>query len=52
MSELDAVWVFNGANSTFSAGVFQSKSQADEWIAKHKVTGCLTQYPLGIGIYD
>ena len=46
------VWVFNGNGGVFPGGVFSKKETADAWIAKHKLSGTLTQYPVDEGIYD
>ena len=47
------IWVFNreGPNK-FPGGVFSDKSLADEWIARNKLTGVLTAYPLNQGCLD
>ena len=52
MSDLSTVWVFSGTGSRFSSGVFADKNIAMEWISKHKLSGVLTEYPLGQGVYD
>jgi hypothetical protein len=52
MSKISTVWVFFGAGNRFSSGVFIDKDTATTWISKHKLTGVLTQYPLGTGVYD
>ena len=46
------VWVFSGAGSRFASGVFADKETACIWISKHKLSGLLTRYPLGEGVYD
>ncbi len=46
------VWMFHGAGSQFSGGVFTSLGQAEAWIQLHGLTGILTQYPLNDGVYD
>jgi hypothetical protein len=48
----EIVWVFMGAKATFPSAVFQSTAQAEEWIRKHRLTGVLTQYPVGISVLD
>jgi hypothetical protein len=45
------VWVFNGINH-FPSGIFSSREKAEQWIAKHQLSGCLTKYPMDIGIYE
>lgn len=46
------VWVFNGAGARFASGVFSDLSMAEEWIAKHSLTGILTAYPVDTGAFD
>lgn len=46
------VWIFQGDNAAFSAGVFSDYSRAEAWIKQHKLTGMLTEYPLDQGVYD
>jgi hypothetical protein len=46
------VWVFTGPNARFPGGVFSSRDKAEAWIAQHKLTGLLTEYPLDSGAYD
>lgn len=49
---IPTVWVFNGANATFPSGVFSAREPAEAWIARHHLTGVLTEYPLDEGTYD
>lgn len=51
-SEQMKVWVFCGPKSAFPSGVFHSQDEAEAWIAKHRLTGTLTEYPVGIGVYE
>ena len=46
------VWVFHGAGGRFASGVFASQAQAEEFIHRYRLTGCLTNYPVGISAYD
>jgi hypothetical protein len=47
------VWVFNGAGSgRFPGGVFTTVENAERWIAKNKLTGVLTAYPVDQGSLD
>ena len=46
------VWVFNGDNSNFPSGVFSSQEKAEETIAKHKLSGILTEYGMDVLVYD
>lgn len=43
--------MFNG-DGRFPSGVFSSRENAEAWIAKHSLSGCLTMYPLDEGAYD
>ncbi|MFK7979510.1 MAG: hypothetical protein AB8G86_05985 [Saprospiraceae bacterium] len=49
---MNSVWVFHGAGSRFTSGVFTDKTIAEEWITKNMLTGILTKYPINIGTYD
>lgn len=49
---LETVWVFNGANSSFPSAIFHGKEEAVEWINRMKLSGTLTEYPVGISVYD
>jgi hypothetical protein len=46
------VWVFNGVGGQFPAGVFSDLGKAEAWIAKHRLSGTATLYPLDNGAYD
>jgi len=46
------VWIFHGAGASFASGVFISRDQGLAWIAQHRLTGILTEYPVGDGCYD
>jgi hypothetical protein len=51
---VDLIWVFNGGGPKvgFPGGVFSEKNLADEWIARNRLTGVLTAYPLNNGCLD
>ena len=55
---MDWIYVFNGSTDpprpslSFPGGVFSSREKAEEWIAKHRLSGLLTAYPLDHGVYD
>lgn len=51
-SDEPGVWVFNGYGGQFPSAVFTAVELADEWIAKHKLSGVLTWYPLDVGVYE
>lgn len=46
------VWVFSGEGGDFPSGVFRARESAEAWIAKHRLSGVLTCYPLDVGVYD
>ena len=46
------VWVFNECGGQFPSAAFTTVEKAEEWIAKHKLSGVLTWYPLDIGAYE
>jgi hypothetical protein len=46
------VWVFNGDGGSFPAAVFTAIEKADRWIARRKLSGTLTWYPLDTGVYE
>jgi hypothetical protein len=50
------VWVFTGSQenqrSTFPSGVFSTQAAAENWIAKHELSGTLTVYRVDVGAYD
>jgi len=48
----DAVWVFNGANSSTPSAVFRHRSDAESWIASNKLSGMLTLHPVNCPVYD
>lgn len=47
-----SVWIFVATRATFPAGVFCSLDQADTWIKAHQLSGIVTEYPIGWGVYD
>lgn len=46
------VWIFHGQASRFASGVFPDAASGLEWVAKHGLTGILTEYEVGDGCYD
>ena len=48
----DSVWIFSGAGGRFASAVFADENSAREWIVKSRVSGILTEYPIGISAYD
>ena len=49
---MDAVWVFNGDGANLPAGVFSTRERAESWIGQHRLTGCLTRYPVDTPLYE
>jgi hypothetical protein len=49
---MEAVWVFHGEGGTFPAAVFSTREKAEAWIVQHKVSGCLTLYPVDVAVYE
>jgi len=47
-----SVWVFNSTNKGLPGGIFDNLKLAEKWIAKNKLTGTLTQYPVNQGTLD
>ena len=48
----DCVWVFHGDGARHASGVFATKDDALAWVEHHRLTGLLTEYPVGVGAYD
>lgn len=46
------VWVFHGERNPFASGVFGNEADGLEWVARHGLTGILTEYEVGDGCYD
>jgi hypothetical protein len=52
MSDIQTVWVFNGARAQFPSAVFTIRELAEKWIRDNKLTGILTRYPLDQSVYE
>jgi hypothetical protein len=48
---MTSVFVFNGARAAFPSAVFPDRESATNWISVHGLSGTLTEYPLGEGVY-
>lgn len=45
------VWIFHAEGARFASGVFETEDDGLAWVAKHGLTGILTEYGFG-GAYD
>lgn len=52
LEQRDEVWIFQGSGASFPSGVFVDEAQARAWIRAQQLTGLLTKYPLGQGVFD
>ncbi|KAA6430319.1 hypothetical protein FOE74_20810 [Rufibacter glacialis] len=52
MDNRKSIWVFNSSNKGLPGGVFDDQFLAEKWIAKNKLTGTLTKYPVNQGALD
>lgn len=46
------IWIFMAPQALFPSGVFFNLSDAEAWVARHQLTGVLTEYPVDAGVYD
>ncbi|WP_435821854.1 DUF7710 domain-containing protein [Micromonospora taraxaci] len=46
------VWVLHGSNARFASGVFRSRADGLAWAERHRLSGTLSAYPVGVGCYD
>jgi|GEM_PF-488618 len=51
-SDFDYIWIFSGEGSWSPTAVFHTFEEADTWIRSHKLKGYLSEYPIGISVYD
>ena len=47
-----SVWIFLGDRARWPSGVFSSRESAVRWVAEHRLTGMITEYPVDVGVYD
>lgn len=54
MSEIEEswIWVFQGDGARLPIAVFDDRRLAEEWIARDRVSGLLTAYPVNQSAYD
>lgn len=48
----NTIFVFVAPQAVFPSGVFLEVAEAEEWISKYCLTGVLTEYPVGVGVFD
>ena len=46
------VLIFVAPKAVFPSAVFASLVDAENWITKHGLTGVLTEYPVGVGVFE
>jgi hypothetical protein len=46
------VWIFCGTGGTLPSGVFADRDSAQVWIRTHSLSGMLTRFPVGEGLYE
>lgn len=46
------VFVFHGTGSRFANAVFSTQASAETWIARHQLTGLLTEYEMDSPAFD
>jgi hypothetical protein len=46
------VWIFTGDGAAYPSAVFSDRESALGWTERSRVTGVLTEYPVGDGCYD
>lgn len=51
-SDYSYIWIFSGKGSWSPTAVFTTFDEADEWIRSLGLSGYLSEYPVGISVYD
>jgi hypothetical protein len=51
-SNEQTVWIFHGDGAHFAAAVFTTEADALAWAERRRVSGIVTEYPVGDGCYD
>jgi hypothetical protein len=51
-SDFQYIWIFMGKGSWSPTAVFNTFDEADAWISGLKLTGYLSEYPIGISVYN
>ena len=46
------IYLFHGIRGAFPGGAFSTRALAEEWIARNRLSGLLSEYPVDIGVYD
>jgi len=48
----ESIWIFQGRKARHASGVFRTEGDARSWIERNRLSGILTEYPVGDGCYD
>lgn len=51
-TDVESVWLFLGDGARFPAAVFADEDDARRWIRSQRVSGILTEYPIGISVLE
>lgn len=51
-SDFQYIWIFSGQDSWTPTAVFDTFEEADKWIRANNLKGYLSEYPIGISVYD
>jgi len=52
VSAAQTVWIFHGEEARFASAVFETEREALAWVESHRLSGIVTEYPVGDGCYD
>lgn len=52
IEDVRMVWVFVGDTARLPSAVFSTLERAQAWIARHRISGLVTQYPLDVPVID
>ncbi len=51
-SVVQTVWIFHGNSAQFACAVFSSLEAGEAWVAKHKLSGLLTELVIDDPVWD
>ena len=52
MTSNNSVWIFVAENAPFPSGVFDTAETGEAWVTKHNLSGTLTEYIVGTGVFE